>query len=151
MPWTPKNSMRASAVRLCRRSRIRTAVCVRRETPGFARTNSHGTAARTAKTAHTPSAHRHPSAPTAAAIGAVDTAATVAPTAIAVLYAPTSRPVRPGKCRFTRLGSSTLPSAPPTIASTVPSRKSQNVGATARTTRPAAMVTRAALSTCESR
>ena len=33
----------------------------------------------------------------AAAIGAVDTAATVAPTDMAVLYAPTIRPVRPGK------------------------------------------------------
>ena len=44
-----------------------------------------------------------------------------------------------------------MPSAPPTIASTVPSRNSQKAGAAARTTRPAAMVTSAPLSTCESR
>ena len=84
-------------MRLCRRSRSRTATCVPRETPGLARTKSQGPAASSAKIAHTPSAHRHPPAPIAAAIGAVDTAAMVAPTDIAVLYAPTIRPVRPGK------------------------------------------------------
>ena len=72
-------------------------MCVPREAPGFARTNSQGMAASRAKTAQMPSAQRQPSAPTAAAIGAVDTAATVAPTDMAVLYAPTIRPVRPGK------------------------------------------------------
>src|SRR5215203_4637362 len=150
-PWTPKNTMSASAIRLCHRLCSRTAVWVPREAPGFARTSSHGRAASRANAAHKPSAQRHPSVPTAAAIGAVDTAATVAPTDMAVLYAPTIRPVRPGKYRFTRLGRSTLPRAPPTIASTVPSRKTQKAGATARTTSPAAMVTSAPLSTCESR
>jgi hypothetical protein len=84
-PWTPKNTIRASAIRLCQRPCSRTAACVPREAPGLARTNSQGTAASTANAAHAPSAQRHPSAPTAAAIGAVDTAATVAPTAMAVL------------------------------------------------------------------
>ena len=77
--------MTASAIRLCRRSRKRTAVCVSRPAPLRAGTNSQGTAASTAGTAHTPSAQRQPSAPTAAAIGAVATAAAVAPSAIAVL------------------------------------------------------------------
>ena len=59
--------------------------------------------------------------------------------------------MRVGKYRFTRLGSSTLPSAPPTIASTVPAMKSQKAPATARRTRPAAMTSSAPASTCASR
>ena len=51
----------------------------------------------------------------------------IAPGQTAVLYAPTSRPVRSGKCRFTRPGRSTLPSAPPTMASAVPARMSPAV------------------------
>ena len=105
------------------------------------RATFRGVPGRTARAAprsgRTPPRCRGPSAsrprPSASAIGAVETLATAPPMASAVLYAPTSRPVRVGNHFFTRLGSSTLPSAPPTMVSTVPSRNTTTFGTDTRT------------------
>jgi hypothetical protein len=83
--WRPKNTASATASGLRANRRSRAAGRAPGRAPGAAGTASQGRAVTSARTAHTPRAHRQPSSPIADAIGAAAVAATAPPRLSAAL------------------------------------------------------------------